>query len=133
MRIQVTPRTIRRLLAADGYLELQMPHKAVAELQKAGEAGPLEGPRQLMLGVATKQAGDLESAIPHLESAARLMPSPVRSFAWSELVNCYRFVGSEEMADLAETLGGDRQFELRIALPFGQINLHSTESSTEVV
>ncbi|MEQ9409669.1 MAG: hypothetical protein RIK87_18180 [Fuerstiella sp.] len=132
MRTPVTPRTIRRLVAADGYMALNMPQRAVTELEKIEDRGALEGPRRLMLGLALKRSGDQQSAIPHLEQAARLMPSPVRSFAWSELASCYRSTGNEELADLAESLGGDRSYELRIALPFAELNISSTEPVPEL-
>ena len=133
MRSQITPKNIRRLVAADGYMALNMPERAVEELEKVQNLGPLEGPRRLLLGLALKRSGEDENAIPHLEQAARLMPSPVRSFAWSELASCYRHMGNEELADLAETLGGDRTYELRIALPDSELNISSTESSTELI
>ena len=129
MRSQVTPKCVRRLIAADGYMALEMNERAVSELEKADEMGPLEGPRQLLLGLALKRCGEEDSAIRHLEQAARLMPSPVRSFAWSELASCYRQTGSEELADLAETLGGDRVYELRIALANSELHICSTESA----
>jgi tetratricopeptide (TPR) repeat protein len=131
MRTQITPRTVRRLLAADGYMDLNMPERAIQELNKIVDAGTLEGPWHLMMGLALKLTGELEAAIPHFEKAARVMPSPVRRFAWSELVECYRFVESHDLAELAETLGGERMFELRIGLPFGQLCLESTESISE--
>lgn len=133
MRSSVTPKTIRRLVAADGYMELNMPGKAITELEKVDNAGPLEGPRQMLLGVAKKRSGNSEGAISHLESAARLMPKPARRFAWSELVTCYRGIGSDEMANLAESLGGDTQYELRIALPFAELTISSTESASELI
>ena len=51
MRSRVTPKMIRRLLAADGYLHLDLPHQAIDELNKISDAGALEGPRQLLLGL----------------------------------------------------------------------------------
>ncbi len=133
MRVPMNPKTLRRILAADGYLHLELPELAAGELQKIDNAGPFEGPRQLLLGIALKRCGQSEEAIEHLESAARVMPSPVRSFAWAELASCYRLMGSEELADLADTLGGEKTYELRIALPGGEICLESTESSWEAV
>ena len=133
MRSHVTPKMIRRMLAADGFMQLDLPGQAVNELSKIGHAGPLEGPRQLLLGLALKRAGHADEAIGPLEQAARVMPSPVRSFAWSELAECYRNVGSEELADLAESLGGEKSYELRIALPFGEINIGTTEPTAEAV
>ncbi|MCR9199379.1 MAG: hypothetical protein NXI04_12095 [Planctomycetaceae bacterium] len=133
MRSNVTPKTIRRLIAADGYLELDLPEKAALELSKIDHAGPLEGPRQLLMGLARKRAGEPENAILHLEQAARIMPKPARRFAWSELASCYRCAGSDDMADLAESLGGDREFELRIALPSAELKITSTNSSANIV
>ena len=131
MRSQVTPKTIRRLVAADGYMALNMNERAATELRKADDSGPLEGPRQLLLGLALKRSGHEDGAIPHLEKAARLMPSPVRTFAWSELAECYRSSGSEELADLAETLGGDRTYDLRIALGETELHISSTHALAE--
>ena len=133
MRTPVTPKTIRRLLAADGYLQLELPQMAASELTKIDNAGPLEGPRRLLLGLALKRAGESERAIDHLETVAKVMPTPVRSFAWSELADCYRSVGSDELADFAQSLGGEKTYELRIALPFGEISIESTVATAEVV
>ncbi|MEZ6132544.1 MAG: hypothetical protein R3C59_28090 [Planctomycetaceae bacterium] len=133
MRSQVTPKTLRRLVAADGYMALNMPERAFTELQKVTDAGPLEGPRQLLMGLALKRSEELETAIPYLEQAARLMPSPARRFAWSELASCYRRSGSDELADLAENLGGNRDYELRIALPVGELNITSTEAAAQAI
>ncbi len=129
MRIQMTPKTVRRILSADGYLDLGMPEKAVEELEKIGDAGPLEGPVQLMYGIALKQTENFRDAITHLEKAARVMPAPIRRFAWRELVDAYRAVGSEELATLAQKLGGDGEFQLKIALPFAQMTLNIPTST----
>ena len=123
MRIQMTPKTVRRLLSADGYIDLGMPERAIEELEKITDAGPLEGPTQLMHGIALKQVGNFTDAITHLEKAARIMPSPIRRFAWRELVDAYRAVGSLQLAETAQTLGGDGEFQLKIALPFANMTL----------
>jgi predicted Zn-dependent protease len=123
MRSTLTPKTVRRLLAADGFLDLDMPAEAIAELDRITDAGPLEGPRRLLLGIALKAAGRMDDAIRSLELAARIMPSPIRRFAWRELVDCYSAVGSEEMAELAGTLGGSENLQLRIALPCSNLTL----------
>ena len=62
MRIQMTPKTVRRLLSADGYLDLGMPERAIEELDKIVDAGPLEGPTKLMHGIALKQVGQFPEA-----------------------------------------------------------------------
>lgn len=123
MRIQMTPKTVRRLLSADGYLDLGMPERAVEELEKIADAGPLEGPTRLMHGIALKQIGNFTDAITTLEKAARIMPAPIRSFAWRELVDAYRAVGSMKLAENAEKLGGTGEFQLKIALPFADMTL----------
>lgn len=120
MRVQMAPKTVRRLLSADGYLDLGMPTQAARELDKITDAGPLEGPRQLLLGIALKQSQNHSLAIQHLEKAARIMPSPIRRFAWKELVEAYRAVGSEELAELAEKLAGDGEYQLKITLPLAE-------------
>ena len=123
MRIQMTPKTVRRLLSADGYLDLGMPERAIEELDKVTDAGPLEGPTNLMRGIALKQVGNFMAAITQLEKAARIMPKPIRRFAWRELVDAYRAVGSMELAEMAEKLGGSGEFQLKIALPFADMTL----------
>ena len=124
MRVQMTPKAVRRLLSADGFLDLGMPQQALAELDKIDDAGVLEGPRQLLHGVALKQVDNHRDAITHLERAARLMPSPIRRFAWRELVDSYRAVGSEELATLAQKLGGEGDCQLKITLPNSQTTLN---------
>jgi predicted Zn-dependent protease len=116
----MAPKTVRRLLSADGYLDLGMPTQAARELDKITDAGPLEGPRQLLLGIALKQSQNHSLAIQHLEKAARIMPSPIRRFAWKELVEAYRAVGSEELAELAEKLAGEGEYQLKITLPLAE-------------
>jgi predicted Zn-dependent protease len=123
MRLQMTPKIVRRLLSADGYLDLGMPQRAIEELDKIADAGPLEGPIKLMHGIALKQVGNFTDAITHLEKAARVMPTPIRRFAWRELVDAYRAVGSMKLAEMADKLGGSGEFQLKIALPFANMTL----------
>jgi predicted Zn-dependent protease len=129
MRIQMTPKTVRRILSADGYLDLGMPERAIEELDRIEDAGPLEGPVQLLHGIALKQTLNHRDAITHLEKAARIMPSPIRRFAWRELVDAYRAVGSDALADMAQKLGGDGEFQLKISLPFADLTLNIPTSS----
>ena len=129
MRIQMTPKTVRRILSADGYLDLGMPERAIEELDRIEDAGPLEGPVQLLHGIALKQTQNHRDAITHLEKAARIMPSPIRRFAWRELVDAYRAVGSDTLADMAQKLGGAGEFQLKISLPFADLTLNIPTSS----
>lgn len=132
MRVQMTPRTVRRLLAADGYLDLGLADRAAAELEQISVAGPLEGPRLLLLGLARKQLGDFGAAVRHLERAARMMPRAVRRFVWRELVDAYRGVGCEELAAMAEELGGDAELQLTIQLPSSSSDLQVAASRSRV-
>ena len=52
------------------------------------------------------------------------MPTPIRRFAWRELVDAYRAVGSMKLAEMAEKLGGSGEFQLKIALPFADMILN---------
>jgi hypothetical protein len=45
---------LRRLLAADGYLDLEMPVQALRELEAIEEPGPLEPAVQFLTGEALK-------------------------------------------------------------------------------
>ena len=128
MRSQLAPKTVRRLLSADGYLDLNMPERAVAELEKIQEAGQLDGPRHLLHGIDLKQLDNHRDAISHLEKAARLIPSPVRRFAWKELADSYKAVGSEDLSELATKLAGDCDLQLRIALPFAELTINLSMS-----
>jgi len=100
-----------------------MPQRAIEELDKIADAGPLEGPTKLMHGIALKQIGNFTDAITHLEKAARIMPTPIRRFAWRELVDAYRAVGSMQLAEMADKLAGSGEFQLKIALPFADMTL----------
>ena len=131
MRTQFAPKIVKRLLTADGYMDLGLPERAVEELEKITDAGLLEGPRHLLHGVALRQLELYADAIMHLEKAARLMPSPARRFAWKELEICYRGVGSDELSAMAQKLAGIGEFELRIALPGSSVTLDFCKSESQ--
>jgi hypothetical protein len=42
-------------------------------------------------------------------------------------------MGSDELADLAEKLGGESDYELRIALPSAELTISSTETFSELI
>ncbi|MEZ6043440.1 MAG: tetratricopeptide repeat protein [Planctomycetaceae bacterium] len=132
MRIQITPKTVRRLMSADGYLDLDMPEKAIAELECMPESTVLDGPRHLLMGIALKTLDRHPEAISHLERAARIMPSPVRRFAWQELTDSYKAVGSEQLAAMASQLAGDVQVDLQISVPFSPVTLNLSKSKNSL-
>jgi tetratricopeptide (TPR) repeat protein len=95
-----TRKTARRLLAADGYLDLRMPLQALKELDKIEDPGTFEASVYFLRGMALKQMGDFDHAIPWLEEAARLIPAPLSRFAWKSLEECYKAQGNETMASM---------------------------------
>lgn len=129
MRANVSPRTIRNIVAADGYIDLNMPEHALTELEAIDDAGFYEAPRQFLIGRALKMLDRLEEAIRPLEEAARRMPSPYRKLAWAELTECYRHLGSEELAQIAQSLAGSAEAETtyKLVLPDVELTLEDRE------
>ena len=64
-------RTVRRLTAAEGYLELDMPDYALEELEGIDDAGPYAGVVDWLAGEALKEKQDYEAAIESLQRAVR--------------------------------------------------------------
>lgn len=120
-------------MAADGYLDLEMPEHALRELNDIDDAGFYEPPRQFLIGRALKMLDRFEDAIRPLEEAARRMPSPLRRLAWGELTECYRHLGSEELARIAESLAGpsDTQTAYRLVLPETDIEFEVSDDHSD--
>ena len=93
--------TVRRLAAAEGYLELQMPLYAIAELNRVGDAGPFEPIAQLFRGEALQAQEKYADAIAPLNLAAQMFPTPFNRRAFVALSNCYRHEGQDQLADEA--------------------------------
>jgi tetratricopeptide (TPR) repeat protein len=93
--------TVRRLAAAEGYLELKMPHYALAELSRVNDAGPFEPIAQLFRGEALQAQEKYAEAIEPLNLAAQMFPNPFNKRAFMALSNCYRHEGQEKLADEA--------------------------------
>lgn len=97
------PKIVRRLAAAEGYLELGLPTYALSELgQIVGDAGPFEGIAQLLKGEALQAEQRFAEAIPALNRAAELFPKPFNQRAWLGLSYCYRKQGDDLLAAEAE-------------------------------
>ena len=99
---QIHTRVVRKLTAADGYLELGMPTQALAELDSIADAGPLRPAVEFMTGLAFKDQCRYEDAIPVLQKAAVEIPAPHNRDAWVSLGECYRLTGLPELAVIAE-------------------------------
>ena len=135
MRAQISPRTVRRLVAADGYLDLRMPDRALDELDQIEDAGFYEAPRAFLTGRALMELDRHDEAIGPLEQAARLMPSPHRRLAWQALSECYTRTGSEQLAQIAQGLAGPGKTRksFRVVLPSVEVSitLEAVESREE--
>lgn len=94
-------RVVRRLAAAEGYLEIGMPTYAIAELNRVREAGPFEPIAQLFRGEALQAQEKFADAIAPLNRAAEMFPSPFNQRALMALSNCYRHEGQDRLADEA--------------------------------
>ena len=90
----ISPRIVRQLTAADGYLELGMPAHALNELETIGDAGPLTPAVDFMTGLALKEQGQYGEAIVALQKAAIEIPVPHNRDVWLSLGECYRAAGS---------------------------------------
>jgi hypothetical protein len=96
------PRTIRLLQRAEGYLELDLPVRAIAELDAIADAGPFEPAVALLRGEALKSQARYAEALIPLKHAATTIPSPLNKRAWRSLSECYRQTGCEALAEVAD-------------------------------
>lgn len=95
-------KTVRRLIAAEGYLELDMPDYALEEIDAVGDPGPFEAVVELIRGEAYKGQRRYRDAIGPLKRAAELIPAPHNRQAWLSLSECFRKDGDVETAKLIE-------------------------------
>lgn len=95
-------RIVKRLAAAEGYLELGLPKYALNELTRVSEAGPFEAISQLLRGEALQADERFAEAIPAFNRAAELVPAPFNQRALLGLSRCYRASGQEALAVEAE-------------------------------
>lgn len=123
---------VRRLAAAEGYLELQMPLYALAELNRVGDAGPFEPISQLFRGEALQAQEKYAEAIVPLNLAAQMFPTPFNRRAFMALSNCYRHEGQDQLADEAAAAAeievsqtGDTAL-LTMPLPIFQVKINGS-------
>lgn len=119
---------VRRLAAAEGYLQLDLPRYALVELDAVKDAGPLEAIAQLFRGEALQAQAQFADAIGPLRKAAELFPAPFNQRALMDLSLCYREQGEVELADQAQAdadppLGPDgKPVEIRLmVLPIFEV------------
>ena len=103
MNHSVEPQKIvKRLAAAEGYLELGLPRYALNELTRVDDAGPFEAISELLRGEALQAEERFAEAIPAFNRAAELVPAPFNQRALLGLSCCYRASGQEALAAEAE-------------------------------
>lgn len=90
---------VRRLAAAEGYLELGLPNYALAELNTVTDPGPFAPIAELFRGEALQAQEKYADAIEPLNRAAQMFPSPFNQRALLALSNCYRHDGQIQLAD----------------------------------
>jgi predicted Zn-dependent protease len=101
MDSQFSHRVVKRLAAAEGYLELGMPQAALAELDRITVPGPFEAIECLLRGEALAGTDHFDEAIEPLKKAAEMFPSPMNRRAWATLSKCYEATGQEVLAEAA--------------------------------
>lgn len=102
MTIVISPRVVRRLCAAEGYLELGMPDHALVELDAVSDAGPLDPHAQFLRGASLMAKECYDDAVAPLQRAALSAPAPYNRLAWLTLGECFRKGGRDELARMAE-------------------------------
>ena len=90
---------VRRLAAAEGYLELGLPSYALAELNSIARPGPFAPIAELFRGEALQAQEKYSDAIEPLNRAAQMFPAPFNQRALLALSNCYRQDGQIQLAD----------------------------------
>jgi predicted Zn-dependent protease len=126
MATRLLNQTIRRLTSAEGYLELNLPEFALAELERVTDPGELSVPVLWMKAEALKALGRYDEAIAPLRHVARSVPRPLRRQAWESLSECLKSAGRIASAgDAVATSGqfsvdsenGNTKTRLRLNLP----------------
>jgi len=90
---------VRRLAAAEGYLELGLPNYALAELNTVTDPGAFAPIAELFRGEALQAQEKYADAIEPLNRAANMFPAPFNQRALLALSNCYRKDGQTKLAD----------------------------------
>ncbi len=93
---------VRRLAAAEGYLELGLADCALVELSHIEDGAEFQAIADLLRGEALQAEGRFEEAIGPLKRAAEQFPSPLCQRAWASLTTCCEHTGNSELAAYAQ-------------------------------
>ena len=105
----LTARVVRKLMAADGYLQLGLPAAALKELDALSDVdcGPLASARDYLAGQSLMADDRHEDALAPLQRAAETIPAPWNRAAYESLSVCFRAAGQDELADVTDFFGDD--------------------------
>ncbi len=124
-------RIMRRLAAAEGYLQLGMARSALDEIESIEDVGPFSPPRDLLRGEALRQLERYDEAIESLQVAAGTVAPQHRPLAWSSLIECFRANGNVQVAEQLEE-ATQTPGEKSILLPHGvQVEIVVQEVATD--
>lgn len=102
MRFQLSPKIVRKIVAADGYLDLKMPEQAIEELNQIEFAGEMQPAVDFVMGQALMMAEKYTEATDYLQMAAENIPEPFSQSAWMMLSDCFRKNGQIELAEIVD-------------------------------
>ncbi len=88
MAINSMNHTVRRLTAAEGYLDLDLPKLALEELDRIQEPGPLHIPYLWLRAAALKADGRFEEAAIPLRELTQCMPASIDQKVQQSLAEC---------------------------------------------
>ena len=100
MRTDITQfiRVSKRLTQAVGFLELDMPHKAIESLENLDPLGPFEAEAELLRGEAFRRQRRFREAAKSFKVAARKSLSPQDREAYLAMSVCYHQAGNPVQA-----------------------------------
>ncbi|MEZ6047896.1 MAG: hypothetical protein R3C11_20440 [Planctomycetaceae bacterium] len=101
-KTQLKHKVTRRIVAADGYLDLRLPMQAIEELAAIEAAGEMQPAVDYVMGQALMMQQQYDEAIEVLQRAAENIPAPFSQLAWSMLAECLREQGQLELADVVD-------------------------------
>lgn len=102
MNGSISSKILRRVCAAEGYLELGMPAQALAELDGLENPGVLTPHVLLLRGTSLMAQERYDEAIDPLQHAARTVPAPYDRLAWWSLSKCFESEGWTDLATIAQ-------------------------------
>lgn len=94
-------KTLKRLAAAEGYLQLGMAQHALDELDAVEDSRSCEAPLQFLKGEALRCQKRYDEAVSSLQRAAMLFPAPFNQQAWLALAECFQATGRDALARAA--------------------------------